>query len=780
MGKPGDASAGRGWFAYISEGLRLLPARSQVPADMSDFLQTNRPIQISVEGMPDEGLSITALHGGEGVSRLFRFTCELSVPVASPIAFGQLLGKAVVVSVHQEGDQSRYIHGLFCRVTETERNDRFINYEAELVPRLWLLTRNRRSRLFQHQTTEEIVRAVVGQAYDLGDSFKLEGTYHPRNICAQYHESDFEFVSRLCEEEGWYYYFTHTADKHGIVISDNPRGHQPVPVRPELTFHTTGLVSDEGRVLRWTKTQALRTASFTLTDHSFEMPPNQLEAVETLSGSIAAGTVSHPVLADGDPTFDATDHPGGYVKWRDGIAPGGAERPDDLQHVFADNARLARVRAEEQMAGAVEITGTSTYSQLTPGHTFTLIDHPDADGEYLVTSVRHDGQFGAAMSGTASSEYSNAFTCIPAGVTYRPPRETRKPTIFGTQTGVVVGSDGAEIDPDKYGRVKVWFRWDPQGQRGLDTSCWVRVATPWAGKQWGMIHIPRVGDEVILAFENGDPDRPLIVGSLWNSENMPIYTLPDNKTQSGIKTHSSTGGGAQHYNEIKFEDKKGQELVSIHAEKDMSTTVEDNYTVSIGAAQKDPRKAGTNTTTTFGDTKFTVTKGDYAFTVATGKAEYKVEGLVHEAFNTTQTTVVNKEIDISSTTSSIHLTSPTEILLTVKDSFVRITPDTITLSAKNIVMEAGTKITGIAPLVKFEGKDKFEALAPAVAVDGKTTAVFQSSTGKADVTAATKATLGVSGQTVVCDPAAVAISGAMIKAAATGVHEITGALVKIN
>ncbi len=756
---------------------------------MSDFTQHNRPIQITVEGVPEDGLAITAFRGTETLSRLFRHTCELSVPHASPLEFGKLLGKAVVVSVYQEADQWRYVRGLFCRVSEIGRNDRFALYEGELVPRLWLLTRNRRSRLFQHQTTEEVLREVIGQVYDVGDAFKLQGTYHPRNICAQYHESDFDFASRLMEEEGWYYYFTYTEDGDGIVISDNPRGHVPVPVSADLEFDAAGGAFDGGRVLRWTKTQALRTASFTLTDHSFEMPPNTLEAVELLSEPITAGTVTHPVLADGDPSFDATAHPGGYVKWRDGIAPGGAERPDDLKHVFDDNARLARVRAEEEISGAVEIAGTGTCSQLTPGHTFTLTGHPDADGEYLITGVRHAGQFGSAMSGTTRSDYSNSFTCIPAGVTFRPPRETGKPSIHGTQTALVVGSDGAEIEPDKYGRVKVWFRWDPAGPRGLDTSCWVRVATPWAGKQWGMIHIPRVGDEVVVAFENGDPDRPLIVGSLWNAENMPIYTLPDNKTQSGIKTHSSSGGGSQHFNEIKFEDKKGQELVSIHAEKDMSTSVENNQSLSVGHNQSntvgtdpkgDPRKDGTCTTTVFGDTKFTVTKGDYAFTVAAGKAEYTVEGLVKETFNTTQTTVVNKEIDVSSTTSSIHLTSPTEILLTVKDSFVRITPDTITLSAKNIVMEAGTKITGIAPLVKFEGKDKFEALAPNVAVDGKTAAVFQSSAGKADVTAATKATLGVSGQTVVCDPAAVAISGAMVKSAASGVHEITGALVKIN
>lgn len=749
---------------------------------MSDFQQHNRPIQISIDGVPEAGVAITGLTGSETMSRLFRYTCDLAVPVQSPVTFAQLLGKPVVVSIFQTaaGEQWRYIRGLFNRVTETRRNDRFVEYSCELVPPLWLLTRNRRSRLFQHQTTEEVIREVVGKLYDLGEAFKLEGTYFPRNICAQYHESDFDFISRLLEEEGMYYYFKHSEDKHDIVISDNPRGHVPVPVASELKYFEVNMGADAGRVARWEKTQELRTGKFTLWDHSFEMPPNQLEVMEQLSGSISAGTVSHPVTTDGDDQYEIATQPGGYVRWRDGIAPGGAERPDDLQHVFEDNARLVKVRAEEELTGAIEIRGGSTYSQLTPGHSFTLTDHPDANGEYVVTGVRHNGVFGSSMSGTAQSEYSNTFTCIPAGVTFRPRRDTPKPVIRGTQTGVVVGSDGAEIDPDKYGRVKVWFRWDPAGQRGLDTSCWVRVATPWAGKQWGMIHIPRVGDEVLVAFENGDPDHPVIIGSLYNADNMPIYKLPDNKTQSGIKTHSSTGGNTQNFNEIKFEDKKGQELVSIHAEKDMSVTVEDNYTVSIGADQKDPKKAGKSSSTTFGDTTYSVTKGDFKHSIDAGKADYFVKGPIVEVYDNTQKTQVTTSIDINTSNSYIHVESPTEIKLTVGGSTVTLTPDTIKLMSPNIVMEAGTKIVGKAPLVEWEGTSDFKAHAPAVDVDGESTAKFQSSGGTVDVPGATKVTVGVGGQTMECSPAKVAVAGAMIDIAAQGMTKIAGATVMLN
>ena len=688
---------------------------------MSEFSQTTRPLQVRVSGVADDALAVTAVSGSETISRLFRYTLDLRVPGHTPLPFTQLLGKGATVGIFQQDGGWRLIRGVINRVKEGGRNDRFIEYTAELVPPLWMLTRNRRSRLFQQLTTEDIIRQVVGGLYDLSQAFKLEGTYHPRNLCAQYRETDFEFFSRLLEEEGWYYYFTHTDSGHGIVIADNPRGHQPVPVLTTLNFLEAGNPAEGGRVTRWEKSQELRTPSFALTDHTFEMPPNPLEAVETLSGAVSVGTVSHPLTVDGDDQFAVTDHPGGYARWRDGIDPGGGVRAADVQHVFDDNDRLARVRAEAEKAGAIEITGGSTYSQLTPGHTFTLADHPDANGEYTVTSVRHMGVYGSGSSGTAQWDYSNAFTCIPAGVTFRPQRETRKPAIHGTQTAVVVGADGAEIDPDKYGRVKVWFRWDPAGQRGLDSSCWVRVAQFWAGKAWGAQFLPRVGDEVVVTFLNGNPDEPLVIGSVYNADNMPIYKLPDHKTQSGIKTHSSTGGGTQHFNELRFEDKKGEELVHIQAERNMTTVVEvnngttvgNNSTVTIGTdAKADPHTHGKSTTTIFGDTKMVISKGDYEFDVQTGKAKVHVKGPVDEQFEDKLSTLVKSDVtfvsqegnisiqaskgkliggakqavELKSATDAVNITGTTKVVLSVGAS-------SITMDAAGTIEIKGVNVT---------------------------------------------------------------------------------------
>jgi type VI secretion system secreted protein VgrG len=781
---PDTLSATAGHFAY--PGSRRAVGRPPVPAPgdvvMSDTPQENRPLRITFPDVPDAALVITAFGGTEFISRPFTYTLTLAVPVTAPITFAQVLGKPAVITAEQAGDEhARYIHGLISRVTQGKRDDRYITYTADLVPALWLLTRTKRSRIFQTMTTEEIIREVVGGLYDLSaDSFKLEGKYHPRNFTTQYRETDFDFLCRVIEEEGIYFFFTHTADGTKLVFSDNPRGHLPVPGPDTVQFWEGRSDSANPQITRWEKVQEIRTNTFQLTDHSFEMPDNRLEVETKLPASITAGTVTHDLTWPESDKPANVDHPGGYERWRDGIAPGGAERPDDLQHVFDDNARLSLIRSQVELLGAVQISGESTFSPLTPGHKFTLADHPDADGEYVVTSVEHAATCGSPSSGEVVFQYANTFTCIPAEVPYRPVRTTPRPYIHGTQTGVVVGSDDAEIEPDKYGRVKVWFRWDPAGPRALDTSCWVRVATPWAGKQWGMIHIPRIGDEVVVAFEDGDPDRPIIIGSVWNADNMPIYTLPDNKTQSGIKTHSSTGGNTQNYNEIKFEDKKGSELVSIHAEKDMSVTIEDNYTVSIGADQKDAKKAGKSSSTTYGDTTYSVTKGDYKHSIDAGKADYFVKGPIVEVYDNTQKTQVTTSIDINTSNSYIHVESPTEIKLTVGGSTLTLTPDTIKLISPNILFEAGTKLVGKAPLVEFEGTSDFKAHAPHVNVDGESDAMLQSSGGKVDVIGTSKVTVDCGGNAVECSPAKVAVAGKLIDIAAQGTTKIAGMTVMLN
>ncbi len=346
------------------------------------------------------------------------------------------------------------------------------------------------------------------------------------------------------------------------------------------------------------------------------------------------------------------------------------------------------------------------------------------------------------------------------------PRESRRSQpCSGTQTAVVVGPAGEEIFTDKYGRVKVQFHWDREGKFDADSSCWIRVATIWAGKGWGVIHIPRIGQEVIVDFLEGDPDQPIIIGSVYNADQMPTYPLPNSMTQSGTRSRSTPGGGTENYNEIKFEDKKGQELVSIHAEMDMVETVENNFTQSVGGGLKgDPKKMGKSSSTVYGDHSLNVQKGDFSVNIEAGKAGV----------------TVNKEIDVKSNTSFIHVDSPTEIKLTVKGSSITITPDTITLHAEHIKLEGTTDIKGVTPDLNLEGSTKVQMHGKTVIVDGTSDATFQSSGGPANFTAKSKATLGIDGETVVCSAGKVAVSGTALKCAASGTNEITGSLVKIN
>jgi type VI secretion system secreted protein VgrG len=337
--------------------------------------------------------------------------------------------------------------------------------------------------------------------------------------------------------------------------------------------------------------------------------------------------------------------------------------------------------------------------------------------------------------------------------------------VRGTQTAVVVGPKGEEIFTDKYGRVKVQFHWDREGKFDADSSCWIRVNQSWAGKQWGMLNIPRVGQEVIVDFLEGDPDQPIVIGSVFNADHMPPYPLPANMTQSGVRTRSSQKGTTQNYNEILFEDKKGQELVSIHAEKDMAETVENNFTQSVGGGLSgDPKKVGKSSSTVYGDHSLNVQKGDFSINIEAGKAGV----------------TVNKEIDVKSNTSFIHVDSPTKITLSVKGSFIEITPDTITLHAQHIQVQGTTDAKVKTPDLDMEGSTKANLHGSKVTVDGSSEATFQSSTGPASFAAATKATLGVDAQTVVCDKSKTAVSGAMVKSSASGTNEVSGALVKIN
>jgi type VI secretion system secreted protein VgrG len=786
---------------------------------MAKLSTAAHPLRVSTPVDQDRPLTLLAFTGKEAISQLFHFHLDVLDENPGDLPFEKLLGQGIGFFL-----QERLFTGIVARIGQGLRvqppgEGPSTRYRIEVVPSVWLLTKVFQSRVFQQQSVKQILEKVF-KGFKV-DFTGLKGKYLPRQYCVQYRETDFNFACRLMEEEGIFYFFRHTDQGDQLVLADTPaeqagQVHPDLPTEPRtLMFGVTrsGARSREDSVQSWEKVQELRSGKYTLWDHCFQLPRppgfQNLQAQDTLANhKIKAGTADHTLEVAGNTALEVYDFPGGYAKRFDELEKGGAPAPgdQDLSNIPAAGKRAAEVRMQAEATPSLVILGTSRFRHLLSGHKFTLsrADHLNANGPYLLTSVGHSASMADNTSsgdGQAAGRlvYNNSFTCIPVhpDFPFRPPRVTPKPVVQGVQTATVVGSGGAgeEIHTDKYGRVKVQFHWDRAGDHNArpdqgtfkDSSCWVRVGTPWAGKQWGMIHIPRIGQEVIVDFVEGDPDQPIIVGSVYNAENMPPYKLPDHKTQSGVKSRSSLRGTPDNFNEIRFEDLKGKEQIVIHAERDMATSVEvdhslsvgNNHSATIGTDSKgDPKKNGKSTTTIFGDTKITITKGDYSFTVAAGKADITVKGPVTEVFQNTQKTTVTNGIDITSESNHIHLTAPQEIVLTVKGSSITIKPDSIVLKSAEIHFDGGTKVTGKAPNIGFEGTTDFKAKAPTVIIDGTTEATYQG--GVVNVTGKSKMTAGVGGQTVMCDSGKVAVSGAMIQSAAQGNHEITGALVKIN
>ncbi len=594
------------------------------------YTQDERPIGITTP-LGKDALLLEEFYGTEGLSRLFRFDLALLAPADEVVAFDKILGQAVTVRLSAREQTERYVSGIVTRFQEDEQvvgDDGFlelVRYRAEIAPRVWLLTKNAQSRIFQQMSVPDILREVF-KGYDV--SYEVQGTYAPRDYCTQYRESDFAFASRLMEEEGIYYFFEHTDGGHTLVLADTPQGHPDIPGDATVPYNEAPAGEDgvEGEcILEWRKMQELRSGKGTLWDFCFEMPDkaDHLQATQTILASVDVGTVSHKLKVGGNDKLEVYDYPGRYAQRFDGVTPDGGDRAADLQKIFKDNARTVQTRVQEEAWPGLTVEGESDFRPLTAGHKFTLDKHYNADGDYVLTEVEHAASIeGAYTAGEGKPlAYRNRFRAVPAALPFRPARVTPKARVDGLQTALVVGPKGEEIFTDKYGRIKVQFHWDRKGKSDINSSCWVRVATPWAGQQWGVIHIPRIGQEVLVAFEEGDPDQPVVVGSLYNAVHMPPYKLPDNKTQSGAKSRSTLKGDDKTFNELRFEDKKDSEQVYFHAQKDFVRVVENNDLLQVGYETQDgshKSDVGSQTIKIYKDRTETIETGNETITIAKG------------------------------------------------------------------------------------------------------------------------------------------------------------------
>lgn len=697
---------------------------------MPDYTQTDRPLKITTP-LGADVLLVAGFQGREQISQLFDFHLDLIADLTKDVRFDGVIGQSVTVEMRLLDNSTRYFNGIVNNFSQAARDEVFSHFQAEVVPKAWLLTKNIRSRIFQHITVLDIIRQVLA---GLEVSYETSGTYFPRDFCVQYRESDFDFASRLMEEEGIYYFFKHSDGHHQMVITDVPGKHPIVPGQSSAVYEEAGGEErSDMRVLDWEKIQELRSGQYTLWDHCFEVPANHLEATEKTIDSVAVGKVTHKLnLANSQ--LEMYDYPGAYAQRFDGIDPQGGDRASDIQHIFQDRTRTVRLRMEQEEVLGIRIKGKSDCGQFTAGHKFTLERHFDADASYLLTRVDHDARDESYRSDTpavSAFRYKNRFRCIPDALRYRPQRVTPRPVVAGSQTATVVGPKGEEIFVDKYGRVKVQFPWDREGKQDADSSCWLRVGTPWAGRNWGMVQIPRIGQEVIVDFLEGDPDQPIIVGSVYNADQMPPYPLPSKKMISGWKSNTTLGGGG--YNEISMNDTKSSEMVTVHAQKDMSTTVEHDDTQTIHN-DRAIKVDGTHNETITKDTNITIEKGPYKLDVQNNTHTHHVKSDVIENYDANQQTKVAQNILTQSLNAMITIDAKTEILLHCGDSMMSLKAD-------------GT-----------------------IVISGKDISILGSATVKA----------GVGNQNMVCDVQKVTTSGAAINSNAVGMHTISGAVVKIN
>ncbi len=664
-------------------------------------------------------LLLESYTGHEAISELFSFQLEILCETAG-YNFASMLGRGVSFGVTgRGGGERRHIHGIVTAFSQLPRRGRLYRYRATVSPEVWKLTRKRQSRIFQHKTVIEILHTVLT---GYGVEYQTQGSYQPREYCVQYRESDFDFISRLMEEEGICYYFKHEESSHKLVLADTPSTHTEIPGDSRIEYDE----SEEGtrfeqRIFDWQKTQHWDSGRCTLWDYCFQLPHNNLDASRDVLPNAQVGAVQHSLNLGGNGVaMEVYDYPGGYAKHFESGPKGG------VSNIFEENQPAAKLVMERVETAQFLIRGQSDVHTLTPGYRFTLDRHFNGDGLYLVTSVTHsasEGSFYSEGEVAPSSDFTNIFTCIPASMPYRPQCTTAKPQVRGCQTAYVVGPSGEEIYTDIYGRIKVQFHWDREGTNNEDSSCWVRVASFWAGKQWGAIHLPRIGQEVVVDFLEGDPDQPIVVGSVYNAENMPPYSLPDNKTQSTLKSRSSMGGGADNFNEIRFEDKKGSEEVYFQAEKDLKSLIKNDESrevkhdrkVKIGnddskevthdlkltVGNDRTTKIGNNDTTTIGKDKSETIGGKNSLTIAQDSTE-TIGGKENVTIAQNQTVTIGGS-ESHTTAASRTTTIAASDSTTVGASVTILAGGGLTITSGGPVSITAPMVTLTAPMVQCAG-----------------------------------------------------------------------------
>lgn len=545
-------------------------------------------VTVSGSAVPPGALPFASLDGGETLSELFSYVVQLKTPdtlnlgYVSPAAnlpLKPMVGKDLCVNIELDGGGKRHISGLVTAARVVGHEGRSVTYELRMEPWVKLLTHTSDYKAFQNKTVVDILDEVLAE-YPYPVEKRLVESYPVRTWQVQYGETDFDFLQRLMQEWGIYWWFEHSEDSHTLVLADAISAHKACPDSPLVEWHQEGLKLDKEFIHTITANESLRTGQWVLDDFDFTKPR-----------SLLANTVANP-RETGHTTYEHYEWPGDYFDKSEG-------------------EMLTRIRMEAQRSPGSRVLGGGNIRTLMTGYTFTLENYPTAEvnQEYLLMQTLLFVQDNAQHSGQDQHfTFSTRFELHPTREVFRPQRTVSKPHTKGPQSAIVTGPAGQEIWTDQYGRVKVQFGWDRYGKMDENSSCWIRVSYPWAGKGFGMIQIPRIGQEVLVDFKNGDPDLPIIVGRTYNQDTMPPWGLPGMASQSGIFSHSLYGGPTNG-NMLRFDDKTGAEEVKFHAEKDLNTTVKNNETHTVMVDRT--KTIIKNETNSIGeDRNTTVTKND--------------------------------------------------------------------------------------------------------------------------------------------------------------------------
>jgi len=687
-------------------------------------------------------LLVRSIHGKERMSSLFEFRVDLTSADGN-LDFKKLVGHQVTAKLRlgnaSDGDGGfRYFNGF---ITEfgylgAESEDSF-RYHATLRPWFWLLTRTSDCRIFQNKKVPDIIKEVFKFNNMVDYEENLKSTYREWEYCVQYNESDFDFISRLMEQEGIYYFFKHQDGKHILMMVDDGGAHVDYPGFAEVTYNpgyaAGSVVADSLHYC--SEHNSIMPNIYALQDYDFINPKTPLLAKYQ---NIPSG-YDWPLA---DP--EIFDYPGEYVNRGEG-------------------SRYAEIRLQELQCQWERMQADGQCRGLSAGYTFTLKDSPrtEQNRKYLTIAVDHEMNNQDAKAGrtsfTGQEETKFVYRCKveamfePEGARhFRAPRVTPKPIVRGPQTAVVVGPSGDEIYTDEYARVKVQFHWDRYGLNDQNSSCWVRVSQIWAGAKWGGIHIPRIGQEVVVSFLEGDPDRPLITGSVYNANCMPPYALAANKTQSGIKSRSTLGGGTDNFNEIRMEDKIGNEELYIHAEKNHTNITENDRTESVGHDRS--TKVGNDYTRNVGhDSLINVgyegkSQGSYTMNVCKDRIE----------------SVSNGDYKIGVNTGSRELYVKSNDKVEVKGSRLEVIENTLDSQCKDLKLTGSTTMLAKSPDVKIQGASNTYIGDALIKISGTTI----------DVNGTTINITGTAGVNIAC-------GGSSVKLNAGGV-QITGPMVNIN